>query len=301
MPSFRGLIGASGTVGVLRAVGRRLARSRGRRGQRQDTGRQRRREAFTRQEELLARGANRNLQNAPEYVRAAKRRQLQFQREVRRERFEQRERQLTRKQERTIAARVGKAISSVFNLFGLGKLANLVRDNSKGLTFGDVIRKVVSSKLVQAYAAALAYNKFSGTPQPPDRVVEVVSLRAQERIGERWLQVARQLCPSDTGKLRRSLQIVILQRGDQREMAIRSPLPYFETINAETGFVSHAWQAIRRDIPTIVKSEIRRADSIPVNRKVRVRMPDLVRVETTDSLRRTSRKPRIIQGKAVSV
>ena len=310
--SFRGLVGGAATVGALRAISNRLGRSSARRDERERTERQVRRDAFTRSEAGRAQGfkdqlaAARSVRAIPEDVLAAKRRGAALQREARRANFDRGERSRnTRRENRTILAKLGNAISSVFDLFGLTTIGNLVRPQTRGLTFGDVIRKVVSNKFVQAYAAATAYAKIAGTPQPPNSVITAVSLRSMELIGERWLRAAKKLCPSDSGRLRNSLSLEFYkQRGNERAhygMAIVSNVAYFEEVNGETGFIAHAFQSIRREIPAILAREIRRSGTRPVNRRVQVELPDLVRVDTLSNPVRVSRLPRFTTGRITNV
>ena len=310
--SFRGLVGGAAAVGVLKAISRRLGRSSARRDERERADRQTRRDAFSRSEAVRAQGFKDQLASArsvraiPEDVLQAKRRSAALQREARRANFDRGERTRTSNREnRTILAKVGSSISSVFDLFGLRTIGKLVRQHSRGLTFGDVIRKVVSNKFIQAYAGALAYQKYATLPQPPETILNAVSLRSMELIGERWLSVAKGLCPSDSGRLRNSLSLEFYRQKSTKRahygMAIVSNVAYFEEVNSETGFVAHAFQSIRREIPAILRREISRAGGRVVNRRVQVKLPDIVRVGTLSKPVRVSRLPRFITGRATNV
>ena len=310
--SFRGLVGASATIGVLRAVSSRLGRSKQRRDDRERSDRDRRRTQYKASEKRKAQAfddllsAAKAIREIPPDVLKAKRNNERVQRETRRANFDRSERErISRRENRTLLAKVGSAISSVFDLFGLSTIGNLVRQNTRALTFGDVLRKVVSSKLVQAYAGAVAYNKFARYPQPPDPKVTAISIRTMELIGYRWLQVAKRLCPKDTGRLARSLQLEFYrQRSTERahySMAIVSSVEYFERVNLETGFISHAFQAIRRDIPAILQQELRRVGDVPVARRVQVKMPDFARVDALSNPVRVERLPRFSTGQVTNV
>ena len=178
---------------------------------------------------------------------------------------------------------LGNALLGLFAAFGMPAVGVLARSYAKDLTFGDLLRKVITSRFfdVAVLGGAIAYT-VSG---PKRRDIEVVTLSAMYVIGERLLQACKALCPRESGALAQSLRVVYtVQQRDHYDIQIVSDLPYFNEVAARTGFIHNAFASIRRDIPIIAAREAKRSAAGNNRRNVSLRLPEVYRTQRNTRL-----------------